>query len=379
MLNIADSLPIAETERIVGTLAASLWRLVARNKFARFVKRPFRTLIENSTDVISLFSADGTVQYLSPSVARIAGYKETEPIGRNFSEFVHPDDLAYVLKSFQDLQKKVGAAVTVTCRYRHKDGSWRWLECIWSNHLGDSSIGAIVGNLRDITDRKVADDELHRSEERLRALANQITSVREQEAKRLSREIHDQMGGALTALKLEARTLQRDLETQVGPIGTKESKETLAKMIKSIDETLSAARRMSADLRPATLDELGLVAALEEEARAFEARSCVFCNLLLPENEPLIDPEKGTAMFRIFQEALTNVARHANASEVSIQLVSSDGRVRLTVADNGRGLPQPRPSGGFGLIGMQERALAAGIRLEIGASKGGGTTVVVES
>lgn len=148
------------------------------------MKRPFRTLIENSTDVISLFSADGTVQYLSPSVARIAGYQETEPIGRNLSEFVHPDDLAYVLKSFQDLQKKAGAAVTVTCRYRHKDGSWRWLECVWSNHLGDSNIGAIVGNMRDITDRKVADDELHRSEERLRALANQITSVREQEAKR---------------------------------------------------------------------------------------------------------------------------------------------------------------------------------------------------
>ena len=343
-----------------------------------FDEKLFRNLLEHSTDIIGICGTDGTIQYVSPAVTRIAGYTEKDLVERNFSEFVHPEDLPSVLKSFQDAQAREGAPMGVTCRYRHKNGAWYWADCIWSSYLSDPTIAAVVANVRDVTDKRFIDEELTRSRRELRALAQRVLSVREQEAKRLSIEIHDQMGQALTALKLELVSLEQAFQKKSGMNVIANLDERLRKMNECIDEAMSTARRVSMNLRPRALDQLGLVAALEEEARTFTDRTSILCKLSLPENEPTMDPEKLTAVFRIFQEALTNVARHSNASEVSVELEFTEGNLRLTVADNGTGLVLRKGIvQGFGLIGMKERALAAGLRVDI-TGTGDGTRVVLE-
>jgi PAS domain S-box-containing protein len=238
----------------------------------------------------------------------------------------------------------------------------------------DNSIGGIIIFSELITERKRVDAELQRSFDQLRALAAWLQSVREEERKRVAREIHDQLGQALTAIKIELSSLVHEL-----PVGDKPPAKRTSSILQLVDESIRTVRRISTELRPGMLDDLGLVATIEWAGEDFQARTGTTCRLDLPRDDIAVDPEQATAIFRIFQETLTNVARHADATAVEVRLVKEGGELMLKVHDNGKGIPEGKLSASksLGILGMRERAILLGGELAISSLPGAGTTVRV--
>jgi len=224
-------------------------------------------------------------------------------------------------------------------------------------------------------ERLRAHEELRTSQIALRNLSLYLQTAREEERTRIAREIHDELGQALTALKMDLSWLKKRLGPEQNSLEAK-----TATMEAVIDATMQTIQRLSGELRPGILDDLGLAAAIEWQAGEFEKRSGIPCRLQVSPEEIPFDRERSTAVFRIFQEAVTNVARHAGATEVRVSLQTREGAVELEVADNGRGitageLASPRS---FGLLGIRERVLFLGGAVAISGTPGKGTTVRVE-
>ena len=228
--------------------------------------------------------------------------------------------------------------------------------------------------LRDVTERVRGEEALKRSREELRELAQAANSVREQEKSRIARELHDELAQALTALKMDVNWI-----AERAADGNDVLEEKLAAMQSMLDDTVAATRRISADLRPLMLDDLGLVPAVEWLVQGFTERSGVACELKVDEAQLDLGEPHASAVFRILQESLTNVAKHAQASRVEMALVREDGAVTLSVSDNGRGFsPQdPRKPSSFGLMGLRERAYALGGEVRIDSAPGRGTRIDV--
>ncbi len=224
------------------------------------------------------------------------------------------------------------------------------------------------------------DAEALTAQEQLRALSRRLQAAREEESARIARDLHDQLGQALTALKLDMAWLSRRME---GADGTTAAlglvRDRTADMVKCIDGTIELVRRISTELRPGVLDTLGLAAALEWQAGEFEARAGVRCEVEVGAVGPDIDPAVSTAVFRIFQEALTNVGRHAQARTVRAALDEQDGLIVLRVHDDGRGIRESEASGprSIGVLGMRERANLLGGTIEVTGSPEAGTTIDV--
>jgi len=200
-----------------------------------------------------------------------------------------------------------------------------------------------------------------------------VESVREEERVRIAREIHDELGQALTCMSMDLAFLDKQL-----PKGNAEAAARIQALATLVKETVKTVRRISAELRPSILDDLGLGAAVEWLAHDFETRTSIGCAVSVPSNVA-ISAERGTVVFRMCQEALTNVARHAGASHVSIDLVEAGDTLTLEVRDNGRGITDEevqRP-GSLGLLGMRERAALLGGVAEVKGTPGQGTTVTV--
>jgi signal transduction histidine kinase len=229
------------------------------------------------------------------------------------------------------------------------------------------------GTVQDVTELKRAEETLKATSEQLRALSARLQSAREEEATRIAREIHDELGQALTAIKLEVTTLLRDLPADEGP-----APQRSRSIVKLLDEAIQSIRRIATELRPGILDDLGLAAAVEWVAEEFEARTGTTVQVSLPGIDVAMDQSRVTALFRILQETLTNVARHANATRVRVRLAVEDGMLTLEVHDNGRGivLEQLSASNSLGILGMRERALLLGGELIINGVPGFGTTVM---
>jgi PAS domain S-box-containing protein len=233
---------------------------------------------------------------------------------------------------------------------------------------GETCILAVA---TDVTDRRRAEEEIRRSREELRALTARLQSVREDERTHIAREIHDELGQALTGLKLDLAWLKPRLRDQVPLL------ERVQAVVGRIDGTIDAVRRIATELRPSVLDHLGLVAAVEWQAQEFEKLTGVVVRLSLRSAGPPVNGTVATTVFRMLQETLTNVARHAAATWVEIALEIREEAVTLRVADNGRGISaaertDPRS---LGLVGLRERAIACAGELVIEGRPGEGTIV----
>jgi signal transduction histidine kinase len=228
--------------------------------------------------------------------------------------------------------------------------------------------------INEINERKLAEKRLQESEERLRGLAAHLNAIREHERSRIAREIHDEFGQVLSGLKMDVAWLAKRLAADQKPLVEK-----TRTMCRLIDSTVQLVRRISTGLRPEVLDELGLVAAIGWQAKEFQKRMGIRCRLRLPANHAILDREVSTAAFRIFQEILTNIARHAKASRVNVDLDISDDRLTLKVADDGIGISDSEVGNrkSLGLLGMQERAQLFGGEVGILGEPGRGTTVSV--
>ena len=217
----------------------------------------------------------------------------------------------------------------------------------------------------------VKSERLRESEEKLRRLAAHLISVREEERAHIAREIHDELGQVLTGLKMEVGWLAKRLKD-------KDLIEKTDSMGKLIDSTVQTVRKIATGLRPEMLDDMGIIAAVGWQAKEFQKRTGIRCRVKLPP-EAKFDIDVSTTLFRIFQEILTNVARHSRATRVEIELVVGDDRIALDVSDNGVGISEGDMSGkkSLGLLGMHERALLFGGEVRISGTPNHGTRVSV--
>ena len=215
-------------------------------------------------------------------------------------------------------------------------------------------------------------ERLRESEEKLRRLAAHLISVREEERAHIAREIHDELGQVLTGLKMEVTWLAKRLKEQ--PLIDKTDS-----MCKLIDSSVQTVRKIATGLRPEMLDDMGLVAAVGWQAKEFQKRTGIRARVALPPESARVDIDVSTTMFRIFQEILTNVARHSRATRVDVDLAIGEERVSLAVADNGVGIAEDELHGrkSLGLLGMHERALLFGGEVKISGAAGEGTRVLV--
>jgi PAS domain S-box-containing protein len=332
----------------------------------------FRTVFENAGVGMALVDLEGRPFKTNPTLRQILGYGEEEFRGMIFTEFTHLDDQMADEKLYYELAAGRREKYEIEKRYLKKNGAVVWGLLVVS--LVKDQVGRpmyAVGMVEDITERKRAEEELQQSRDTLRALAAHLQRIREEERTRVAREIHDELGQALTAIKIDLSSLTGGL-----PADRKKQSESILKLV---DGTIQSVRRIATELRPVILDEFGLVAAVEWGSEEFQTRTGIKCRLHLPQDDIVIDPERATALFRIFQETMTNVARHANATKVSVRLAKVGRHLTLEIHDNGTGVGEEQlsASSSLGIMGMRERALLLGGELTIFGPPGEGTTVRV--
>ena len=223
-------------------------------------------------------------------------------------------------------------------------------------------------------DRQRAEDKLRRSLDQLRALTTYLQYVREEERTRIAREVLDELGQALTGLKLDMSWLATKVVRSAKPVQDK-----VRTMVDHIDETIHLVRRIATELRPGILDSLGLVAALEWQANDFQSRTGIPCHVTSKVDDSQLTQQVATVFFRIYQEALTNIIRHAKASRVDVRLSEENDALVLTVKDNGRGISEEEIANtrSIGLVGMRERAMLIGGEIILLGAPGKGTTMTL--
>jgi PAS domain S-box-containing protein len=288
---------------------------------------------------------------------------------------LHPDDRHLAAQMYP--HDRTGRGERVVLRWMHPDG-----RIVHAEHhripVFDASgeLVAIEGIGRDITEHVLTEQRLRESEDHLRRFAASLQSGREEERTHIARELHDELGQTLTAVKLE---LTRSIRTLLAEPRDREMIDRFQSITGGIDLATETVRRIATSLRPPALDHLGLVAAIELEAAAFARRSGLRCRVVGADAVSRLTTEQATTVFRIIQEALTNVARHANASAATISIRETARAVTVRIRDNGRGISAEaiRDSRSIGLLGMRERAALVGATFAIETAPAGGTCVMV--
>ncbi|HEY3625744.1 MAG TPA: histidine kinase [Terracidiphilus sp.] len=338
-------------------------------------------------DSVIITDTEGRFVEFNDAYANLYRFKNREECVRSFSEFSHLFEVFTIdgeplpNEMFPTWRALRGETETnVEYLYRRKDTGESWIGSLSFAPVRaeDGSITGAVITARDVTDRKRAEEALRENEkialqrEQFQALAERLRRAREEERTRVARDLHDQIGQILTAIKLDLTWMGRHL-----PKGKDELRERLHGTISLINEGVRSVRIICSGLRPGVLDDLGLAAAIEWQANEFAARTGIECVVSVPVIDLTLEGEQSTEFFRIFQECLTNVMRHAEARSVSVTLREDDGELVLVVTDDGKGFLESEVSDSLGFLGMKERAQVCGGSLDIASSPGSGTTVAL--
>jgi PAS domain S-box-containing protein len=292
---------------------------------------------------------------------------------------IHPEDKTRVVEQWGACMT-AGEPYEAEMRLQRADGEYRWfLVRVAPLRNEQGKVIEWYGVSADIEDLKRAEERIKATSEQLRALSARLQSAREEEDIRIAREIHDEMGSTLTSLRWELERMDKSIaeaedQSQLQSLSTR-----IKDMMRLTDITINTMRRVASELRPSILDDLGLVAAVEWQADQFQERTGIVCRCDCSIDCFCFDPEQSTAIFRIFQEALTNVMRHANATAVDVLMREENGEFVLTISDNGKGITENEKSGtlSLGILGMRERAHLIGAELDINGVEGRGTVITV--
>jgi PAS domain S-box-containing protein len=336
----------------------------------------FRSLIENESGVIFLLDQAGDLRYLSPSLYRVLGYRVEDLSGRSLSSVVDPDDRT----SFKDFIEKTllnpGNSQSAEVRLKHADGSRRVFEIISQNLLDDPAVAGVVLNSRDISIRKNIEEALKKSEAQLIHLMSQLLQAQEGERKRFASELHDVVGQNLLFLKFKIAQLEKGLGAEQ-PEQTAVCEETL----KYIDQIIENVRRLCWDLVPSDLEDLGLTAAITSLLEAFARHYEIAIDVKFDKIDSALTQETQILVYRLFQEALTNIGKHAEASKVQIEGIKDADAIHFLIADNGLGFDfeaeqrRDKAERGMGLSTMQERARILEAAFAINSTKNQGTCI----
>jgi PAS domain S-box-containing protein len=365
-------IPWAGERAVLGNSMDITEQFEARNKLAELEALEASILEAIPHAVIGL--QDRRIIFANDGVEAVFGWRAKDLIGKSTRVLYQTDEgyEAIARDLYSVLEKKRTFRSEFPCR--RKDGTG--IECM----ISAARIGKqlkkknIVITYEDITDRKRAETEIERSREQLRNLSAHLQSVREKERTRIARELHDELGQLLTALNTGLVLLNRKIPEKETSL-----RDQTASMIELVDMTMQTLKRIYMALRPGMLDHLGLAVAIGWQAGEFEKRTGIRCKVTMDPEDLSLDPDLSTAIFRIFQETLTNIARHAGATRISVSLKATDEKVDLTVKDNGRGITKEQLAkpNSFGLLGMRERTHYWGGEVRISGKPGKGTLVKV--
>lgn len=351
-------------------------RVSAEGNLARSEAR-LRSILDSAMDAIITVDESQHIVLFNGAAEAVFGCPRAEAIGAPLSWFVperyRAEHGAYLQRfgTTGETSRRMGSASAVVVGLRRNGEEFPIEASISQIDEGGAKFYTVI--LRDITERMRAESDLHRTQEELRQFASAANSIREQEKSRIARELHDELGQALTALKMDVNWMMENMPADGHALAEK-----LEKMRALLDTTVAATRRISSELRPLLLDDLGLVPAIEWLADNFRAHTAIDCELHVDHTLDVGEPY-ATAVFRILQESLTNISRHAHASLVEIHVGRVNGGIHLSVRDNGRGfeMTAPRKPDSHGLTGLRERAYMLDGEVRIESARGRGTYIEV--
>jgi PAS domain S-box-containing protein len=356
-----------KTIRMIGMM-----RDIGNRKAAEEINTLLAQTLKSVRDSISITRLDDTILFVNEAFLTTYGYQTGELLGKNISIVRAPGISHNIAEEvFLRTQKEGWHGELLN---RRKDGSEFPIE-LWASTVNDSSGNPIatVGVARDITKRKQEEKDLRSSREQLRELATRLQTIREEEGTRIAREIHDELGQTLTGLKIDLLWLKKRTSREPAAVNEK-----LTTMSRRIDDVIQTVRKISTSLRPGVL-QLGLPEAIEWQTQEFQAMTGIDSEMSGSVNDGEVNDLQSTNIFRIFQEILTNIARHAHATKVLISLKIENHSLTLGVQDNGRGIldEQVRHPKSLGILGMRERASVLGGDIVIDGVAGKGTSVTV--
>ena len=334
---------------------------------------PFRGIAEQSLAGVYVV-LDERFMYANDTFAAMFGYPRDEFIGRRMVDCVTPDSVDEVLRNYRLRISGAVPSIHYFTKGVRRDGRIVHLE-LHASRVECRGRPALAGVAIDVTERVQQQEQLRRSHEQLRELAQRINHAREAERANLAREVHDVLGGMLTSAKFD---LSRIVRRTAAP-SHEELHGIAVDLVALMQDTISAARSISEQLRPASLDLQGLPEALRQAVERFGTRHGIAVAVDIGDGLQAPGGAAAVQVLRIVQEALTNVARHAGASRVELRMRMQDGAFELRVTDDGRGLDDaPRRPGAIGLFSMSERARDIGGRLSVARRPEGGTEVVLQ-
>ena len=363
---------LAGKGKVIGVVL--VFRDVAERRQEQIATAEQASLIELTQDSVFVIDMEGTVLFWSRGAEAMFGYSKEEAAGNNSHKMLHtefPQSLEEIHAELLNLGHWEGDLVKYARDGKRIAVSGRWA---LQYSKRDQAPRVLVIN-SDISERKRNEESLVLQREQLRALAERLQWVREEDRKQVARDLHDQIGQILTAIKMDMAWITRHMPESEGAI-----LDRLKESIVLIDDGVKAVRTICSGLRPGVLDDLGLAAAIDWQASDFATRNDIRCQVTVPPVDLHLDGDRATATFRIFQECLTNVLRHAQAKSVRIALYQEEESILLIVEDDGIGFSESvsaNTHGSLGLLGMKERAQFCGGDVQIDSSPGNGTTVTV--
>jgi PAS domain S-box-containing protein len=363
---------LAGKEKVIGVVL--VFRDVSERRQEQIETAEQAALLELTQDSVFVMDMEGTVLFWSRGAEAMLGYSKSEAAGTISHDLLRtdfPQSLAEIKEELLRAGHWEGDLMMTAQDGRRIVVSSRWA-LQWGKR--DQAPRVLVIN-SDITERKLGEESLVLQREQLRALAERLQWVREDDRKRVARDLHDQIGQILTAIKMDMTWMTRHLPESEDAVLAR-----LKESIQLINDGVKAVRTICSGLRPGVLDDLGLAAAIEWQASEFASRNGILCQVSVPPVDLHLDGDRATATFRIFQECMTNVIRHAQAKSVRVALVQEEENILLVVEDDGIGFSESDLSntlGSLGLLGMKERAQFCGGDVQISSSPGKGTTVTV--
>ncbi len=339
----------------------------------------YRLLVENQTDLVVKVDLEGRFLFVSESYCKTFGKTQEELLGNKFLPLVHPDDRESTMKEMEKLY--VHPHICYVEQRALTVNGWQWFS--WVDTLVFDEKGnptAIIGVGRNITDKKLAEialkesqEELKRSEEMLRSLTQKLQEIREEERTRIAMELHDELGQVLTAIKIDLNSLVKK------PPYKKDIPEKLFPVISLVEDTINTVRKISSELRPVILDRLGLLPAIEWQIDETKKRMNINFKSNIPDEIHGLNKDQEVAIFRTFQEIMTNIIRHSQATEVNIAIREDEEKIMIIIRDNGVGFTPETTSKkvGLGLLGMKERIRSVGGFMEINSKINSGTEIKI--